>query len=97
MPSKILELMMTGTLKKIMYNCRQATILIEKKMFGKISAAENIQLQIHLAGCSVCKTYQHQSMLINRLIAGFEANNLKLDDQFKISLKERIESEMNKN
>ena len=88
---------MTGALKKIIYNCRQATFLIEKKTFAKITAPEVLQLKIHLAGCSVCRTFQQQSILINRLFVGFKNEELKLDEDFKSSLKQRIEKEMNKN
>ena len=88
---------MTGALKKIVYNCRQATFLIEKKTSGKITAAETLQLQIHLAGCSVCRTFQQQSILINRLFTEFKTEELKLNEDFKLSLKQKIEKEINKN
>lgn len=96
MPSKTLELM-TGALKKIIYNCKQATFLIEKRISGKITAAEALQLQVHLAGCSICRTYQKQSMLIVRLFTDFQSDEPGLDDAFKMRLQERIEKEMNKN
>ena len=88
---------MTGTLKKIIYNCKQATFLMEKKTFGKITGSETLQLKIHLAGCSVCRTFQQQSVLINRLFVGFKTEEVTLDKDFKSSLKQRIEKEMNKN
>lgn len=88
---------MNGALKKIIYNCKQATFLIEKRASGKITTAEVVQLQIHLAGCSVCKTYQKQSLLINRLFIGYQSDELKLDVSFKLQLQQRIENEMNKN
>ncbi|UKT66035.1 hypothetical protein [Pedobacter mucosus] len=64
---------------------------------GKITAAETLQLKIHLEGCSVCRTFQQQSLLINRLFTGFKTEELKLDDEFKLNLKQAIEKEMNKN
>ncbi|GGI23746.1 zf-HC2 domain-containing protein [Pedobacter mendelii] len=88
---------MTGALKKIIYNCKQATFLIEKRTLGKITAAEALQLQVHLAGCSMCRTYQKQSMLIIRLFTGFPSDKIRLDDAFKVKLQQRIEKEMNKN
>jgi len=88
---------MTGALKKIIYNCKQATFLIEKRMSGKITAPEAVQLQIHLAGCSICRTYQKQSLLINQLFTGFQSDKIKLDDDFKAKLQQRIEKEINKN
>lgn len=87
---------MKNALKKIIYNCKQATFLIEKRAFGKISAAEALQLQVHLAGCSVCRTFQQQSLLINRLFAGFQPDEFSLDEDFKTGLKQRIKKEMKK-
>ena len=52
---------MTNALKNMIYNCNQATFLIEKRISGKITATEALQLQVHLAGCSVCKIYQQQT------------------------------------
>lgn len=88
---------MTKALKNIIYNCKQATFLIEKRSLGKITAAEAFQLQVHLRGCSVCKTFQHQSLLINRLFTGFPTNLLKLDDDFKTALQEQIITALHKN
>jgi len=88
---------MTGALKNIIYNCRAATLLIEKRMLGEITAVETLKLRIHLAGCSFCRTYQQQSLLINRLFTGFPSPELKLDEEFMASLKQKIEKEINKN
>jgi hypothetical protein len=88
MPSKTLELM-TEAIKNIIYNCKQATFLIEKKISGQITEEEASQLQVHLAGCSICRTYQKQSVLIVSLFTGLPS--------FKQRLQQRIESEMNKN
>ena len=88
---------MTGALKKIVYNCKQATFLIEKKIAGKITASETVQLQIHLAGCSVCRTFQTQSLLINRLFTSIRSEDLKLDNAFKNQLQQQIETALNKN
>ena len=100
MPSKKLDLIM-GPLKKIQYNCRKATFLIEKKMTDKITFREHIELRIHLMGCSVCRLYQEQSGKINQMVQqlfhGASHMDTKLDDNFKKDLQERIEEELNKN
>ena len=99
MPSKKLDLIM-GPLKKIQYNCRKATFLIEKKMTDKITFREHIELRIHLAGCSVCRIYQEQSGKINQMVKQLfhvAHPETKLDDDFKKDLQERIEEELNKN
>src|SRR4051812_1772231 len=99
MPSKKLDIAM-GQLQKIRYNCRQATFLIEKKQIERLTFREQIELRIHLAGCSVCKLYSKQSLLINNIVQQLFYTSMKhelhLDDSFKKNLQERIDAELNK-
>ena len=88
-------------LKKIAYNCKKATFLIEKKQIGSISMREKLELKIHLAGCSVCRIFEQQSIVINKLVHDLfhepKPNELiKLDDNFKRELQQRIEEKLNK-
>jgi hypothetical protein len=86
-------------IKKIQYNCRKATFLIEKKQLGNITLREKLELKIHLAGCSVCRIFEEQSIAINRMIRELfnapEQKGISLDEEFKNDLQERIEKEMN--
>ncbi len=89
-------------IEKIAYNCKKATFLIEKKQIGTISLREKLELKIHLAGCSVCRTFEQQSIKINEMVKNlFHTNNqqeeIKLDENFKKAMQERIEKELNKN
>jgi hypothetical protein len=88
-------------LKKIQYNCKKATFLIEKKMLSRITFREHIELRIHLMGCSVCRIYGKQSRIINDMVRQLFKSSMpgeaKLDDSFKKELQERIEIELNKN
>lgn len=88
-------------LKKIIYNCKQATFLIEKKSVNRLSFREVIELRIHLYGCSFCRLYSKQSARINEMVRElFRSSmqpNSKLDDAFKTELQNRIEKELNKN
>jgi hypothetical protein len=90
-----------GPLKKIIYNCRQATMLIEKKAMGKLSFREVIELRIHLYGCGFCRLYDKQSAVINDMVQELFKSSMKpeirLDDNFKRQLQNRIEAELNKN
>jgi len=83
-------------LNKIIYNCKQATFLIEKKQLKRLSFREGIELRIHLAGCGVCVLYNKQSVAINEMVQQlFQASlksELKLDDAFKTDLQARIEA-----
>ena len=84
-------------LRKIQYNCRKATYLIEKRMLDKITLREKIELRIHLAGCSVCRLFDAQSQAINRLTKQFfqtMEKNVKLDEEYKAQLHSMIEEKI---
>ena len=89
-----------GPLKKITHNCHKATYLIEKKLIGRITLREHIELRIHLFGCSVCRIYQHQTKKISEMVSQLfhhPANADKhLDENFKKDLQGRIEEELDK-
>jgi hypothetical protein len=90
-----------GPIKKIIYNCKRATFLVEKKLTDGLTLREKIELRIHLYGCSVCRVFDKQSALINKMVQQlFTSNNnteVHLDDTFKQELQLRIEEELNKN
>ncbi len=84
--------------RKIANNCEKATFMIEKKKFGALSFTENLELKIHLAGCEVCRIFQRQSKIIDK-VAGNIFNKsvdkeLKLDEQFKKELQESIDKKL---
>jgi hypothetical protein len=89
-----------GAIKKIAYNCRKATFLIEKQQISSITLREKIELKIHLAGCSICRIFQQQSMLINKMVGKHLADqhkDLVLDRDFKVRLQQKINEELHKN
>ena len=86
-----------NALKKITYNCRQATFLIEKKHIAGISLLEQFELRYHLAGCSVCRLFQEQSQLIDRMVKSHflgHSETLTLGDDFKEKMTKKIEDEI---
>ena len=88
-----------NALKKITYNCRQATFLIEKKHIAGISLREQFELRYHLAGCSVCRLFQQQSQLIDRIVKNNYLSlreTLTLSDDFKEKIAKKIEDEIDK-
>ncbi|MBK0379864.1 hypothetical protein [Mucilaginibacter segetis] len=86
-------------LNKIRYNCKQATFLIEKKLLGKITLKESVELRIHLIGCDACKLYAKQSDKINRMMQRMfktvAGKPVTMDEKFKIELQERITDKLN--
>ncbi len=87
-----------SNLKKIANNCQKATLLIEKKQLARLTLREKLELRLHLAGCSVCKLFQRQSLLINKQVKNlFRSDTQKnrvLDDAYKKALQEKIEEKL---
>lgn len=103
MPSTELDLKIKAMnyLKRIIYNCKQATFLIEKRSASKLTFREVFELRVHLLGCSFCRIYKKQSRIINEMVQELFRSSMqadrKLDDKFKKELQVRIEEELNKN
>lgn len=88
-------------IRKIAYNCRKATFLIEKQQLAEITSREKMELKMHLAGCSVCRIFEEQSILINKMVKDFfQVNNdsdlPELRDEFKNNLKAQIHQWLSK-
>ena len=86
-------------LKKIAYNCKKATYLIEKQQIAKITLREQLELKIHLAGCSICVTFMQQSAVINQMAHKMfhpDRADFKLGDDFKMKLQKRIDEQLDK-
>lgn len=84
-------------IERIAYNCRQATLLIEKKQSIELTQREKLELKIHLAGCYICRVYEQQSILINSMLTKLLKGNLqdiKLDSTFKKNLQKRIDDQI---
>ncbi len=85
---------------KIANNCEKATFMIEKKKFSTLSFTENLELRIHLAGCEVCRIYQRQSKLTDKVAFNFFnksiQEDLKLDERYKKELQQRLEEKLNR-
>jgi hypothetical protein len=87
-----------GVIKKIQYDCRHATYLIEKRQHTPLTIKEKTQLIIHLSGCSVCRLFQRQSHWINRMLHTLfhsaESRDSKLSDEFKQQLQQKIDERL---
>jgi hypothetical protein len=89
-----------GWYKKTIYNCRKATFLIDKKNLEGISPLQQIELRLHLMGCSVCRLYFTQSRMIDQMVRRFYTTRITpvsgLDDDFKRRLQGNIAQELKK-
>lgn len=87
-------------LKRIAYNCRKATFLIEKQQIGKITLREKLELRLHLTGCAICVTFMQQSAVINQMakkLVNMDSNALRLDEGFKKQLQKQINNHLDQN
>jgi len=89
-----------GYFKKVIQNCKHATLLIEKRSYEQLSPREFFELRFHLLFCSFCRLFKKQSKVINlmviELFRNATNNAAKLDDNFKKELQDKIEEELNK-
>ncbi len=87
-------------LNKIRNNCKKATFLIDKKNVEGINVIQQMELHIHLAGCSLCRLYDNQSRIINDLMRQLKQcdlpGELRLNDDFKKALRESIALQLKK-
>jgi len=76
-------------------NCRKATLLMEKERAGRITIREQLELKVHLAGCSGCRLFEQQSIVIDQLVCElFNESQLSgdstLDEDFKKKIQHQI-------
>jgi len=89
-----------GRIKRIQYDCRSATLLIEKGQHTRLSLGERLRLFIHLSGCSVCRLFRQQSRSINRAVRGLfqlsAGRGHSLDESVKRTMQEKIDERLRK-
>ena len=53
-------------MRRVMLNCREATLLVEKEEDKGLKLKEKIQLVMHTGMCNACTNYKKQSHLIQQ-------------------------------
>ena len=48
----------------MMLSCDKATFFITKRDYQKLSCKENMQLNMHLMGCKLCRAFNQQNAII---------------------------------
>lgn len=79
--------------------CREATLLMEKGLEGKLSSYEKVQLKFHLAICEGCKRYNKQTALLHSVLKPTISPNPTDFSSFKLSpeAKARISKAIDEN
>ncbi len=73
------------------FNCRQATLLIERQQKKPLVWLNSYKLKVHLKVCKSCKKYELQSQLLEKLLG---QNHVNSDDTNVYKLSEDIKTKM---
>jgi hypothetical protein len=74
-------------------NCKEATLLVEKRQEESIGMVPSLKLNFHFFICKACSAYDKQSTIISQLLKrGFDSNTNSNDDE---ALKSQIKSKLN--
>ena len=84
-----------------MRTCREVTQLVSEGLDRPLSPRERVAVRLHVAICSVCRSYRRQVLRLNRLIRkGFQdgpppgvRSDASLSDAARARIKERLAAE----
>ena len=77
---KTLKNRIVNILMKMMITCEQASYLIDKEQYTRLSFKERFDLKIHLMTCKFCRLYKVESHMINdKITKVFTFDNVKLE------------------
>lgn len=74
----------------MMFSCKKATELIEKKNFQALSFNEKIKLNVHTKMCKQCKTFEKQSILFDKVFSKISSKKTEVPYKENEELKKRI-------
>ena len=83
---------------KIMLNCYHATLLATNDSLEKIGCVKKVQLQMHILGCKLCRSFVKQSKFIDDQLNGnkiIDSEELKM--HLSVDQKERIQTVVEEN
>ena len=77
-------------------------MLIEKKQAGSLTVREKLELKVHLAGCSGCRMFEQQSILIDKLVGDLfhepqVTGGIELEEDLKKKMQAQIMEKLEKN
>lgn len=89
-----------NALRKIIRNCQQTTLLIEKQATEQLTLKEFFTMRFHLLFCSICRLFKKQSGIINELVKllykNATFNTQTLEAGFKATMQNRIDNELDR-
>ena len=90
---KSLKNKMQNVMMKMMASCEDASFLIDKSAYTKLSCSEKMSMKLHLLSCKFCRAYQKDSLIITKNIPNIldiNKTDLRLSDEQKTRLKDSL-------
>lgn len=75
-----------------LYNCQQATLLIERRADAALPLKTRVQLWAHLHLCPYCKRYAFQSQFIARQAQGLATATLPVETVLPPAARARLQT-----
>lgn len=88
--------MINKIMNKLFFSCQHATELVEKKNIVPLSLLEKIRFNAHMMICSACRSYQRQSVLLEKMFhrlndtMPLEENVPKMDATSKTTVLDKL-------
>lgn len=78
----------------LMLSCHQATLLMTKNEYQKLSLTENMQLKMHLMGCKFCRAFDKQNKILTDKINKIHTHpvDLELHPEKKIAIQQSLDN-----
>ncbi len=74
-------------------NCKEATLLVEKRQQENIGLINALKLNFHLFICKACHSYKKQSLIISKMLQkGIDSNPITTQEEeaLKVKIKSKI-------
>ncbi|MCH7534253.1 MAG: hypothetical protein IH948_00620 [Bacteroidetes bacterium] len=86
-------------MRKLMLDCKQATLLISKSQEVELNVGEKLKLRAHLMACKYCNLFKKESQFlednISHMINDLDQGNTLSEDSKK-ALQEAIDAKLGK-
>lgn len=82
---------------RLIFSCRKATALMDKRTTVQLSLKEKLQLKFHLSICKGCRAYEKQSVILQQFLTQYtqktslEEIEQLINNDLKIKVIEKIQ------
>ncbi|MFT6795609.1 MAG: hypothetical protein ACJART_000744 [Maribacter sp.] len=78
--------MMKKIMNWLLFSCQHATELVEKQEFVSLSLMEKIRFKGHTLVCAACRSYENQSVLIEKMLHDMTNSSITKQETAKMDV-----------